>query len=291
MAKDLSESLFDAVKALIDADTGAGGLLNSTGSQYVRKVIQKDNANYDGRVDVYPSLVIDILPESENSAFGSSATSDRATCIVKIEVVSKRDPGRAVQNAVNDRMRTVLSRVAPSGTDWAFTKLSRVRGYQGRASGTELRYVHEYAVRGRSGSTADVAGISASVTLTATNDTSGVTFTGEVVESTLRRQFQGVQRARDISERWSPDAYSGTVTIRGVLSSAATELPPRPSGEVATVTLTAFGSTARSYAGVVEDAVYDARAGAEPQAVLWRVRIGLFGDTNTDTGTESVATA
>jgi hypothetical protein len=289
LAKDMSESLYDALAALVAADTGAGGLANTTGSQYVRKVIQKSDPNYDGRLTVWPSLIVDVMPEAESHAFGSSYTSDRATSILRIEVVSKRDPKRAVQNAVNDRLRQILSRVALSGTDWAFSKAVRVRGHQSRDTGTEYHYVHEYAVRGRVGSTADVVGMSATVTVSG-GDFTGVTFSGEVVQSALRRQYNPVQRSHDLVDRWSPEAYSGTLTVRGVLSGSASAIPPRPAGTAVTVTLAAFTGVDYVLDGVVEESQFDARAGADPQVVSWRIRVGLLGDTNTNTGSEAWTT-
>lgn len=279
MAKDLSESIYDAFAALVAADTGAGGLSNSTGSQYVRKVIQRDDPNYDGRITVFPTLVVDVTAETEDYLFGSTYSSDRATAILRIQIVSKRDPKRAVQNAVNQRVREILSRVQLNSTDWACSKAVRLRGQQVQVTGTEYHYVTEYAIRARVGSVADAVGATATVSLTNTADTSGVTFTGEVIQSNLQRQYVGVQRARDITERWSPGVYTGTITVRGVLSTAASEIPPQPSGATVDVTITAFGTTAQTVTGVVEDSSYAPGSGVAGQTVVWRIRVGLFGDT------------
>lgn len=145
---DLSEAIFAGLNALYVADSGAGGLANSTGDQYVRQFVQEGDPNYDrDGARAWPAVKVSVV-ENEDAAF-SLSSSDRNNAMIEMHVFTLRDQGRSKQNAVNDRIRGVYhTSLLATQTGWTqFSPLIRLRGFQAPSSGTEYHYVHQYTVR------------------------------------------------------------------------------------------------------------------------------------------------
>lgn len=148
---DLSEALFTSLLALKTADTGAGGLNNTSATAYVAQFVQEDDASLSPeRAGFPPMIVVDILENDDQPWLAASAYS-LVGVTVRMTVYTWRDPGRSKQNAINKRMLTVFDGITPATqTGWNFGPLMRAGGQQVGTDRTRLVYVHEFVVRAAS---------------------------------------------------------------------------------------------------------------------------------------------
>lgn len=143
----LEGDLYSAIQAAYAADSGAGGLANSTGNQYVRPTDFKRFDDSDERNNGnWPMIEIDVSGSGEDDAFGRG----RALIYGRAYLTFKRDGVSAMfakVDAVEDRFRTLYHRnqLTASAT-WAWSTLTINRVVRGPATGNELKRVVEFQV-------------------------------------------------------------------------------------------------------------------------------------------------
>ena len=116
--------IITAVIAAINADTGAGGLLNTASTAYVREVTRKDDPNGDRAASNWPSIEVSCSNESAMDPFGSGAY----MADVRIRITTDMDTGFTNHDAVCARLRTVLHRVTfTAGSTYGFSAFRIVR--------------------------------------------------------------------------------------------------------------------------------------------------------------------
>ncbi len=117
-----------SVKAAIAADSGVGGLSNSTSAAYVRFVGEARDPEYGlDRSMNYPYILIDVVDDPYHS-FELAESSDAypgqgSRVTVRLNIYTDRDQGSANMNSVMARVRRVFSNftLAPSG-GWSYSR-------------------------------------------------------------------------------------------------------------------------------------------------------------------------
>lgn len=145
---DLAGSIFIALKAIFDADTGAGGLNEATDTGVkVRHFIRRGDPNFEvDRTYNWPMLVVEVA-NTEDRAFGGR----HANVNIRMHLFTNRDANTSdftIQDAVGSRMYALFDGAAV-GTQGGFTfaPLNQLRDFQAPSSGTELHRVFEYSLR------------------------------------------------------------------------------------------------------------------------------------------------
>jgi hypothetical protein len=136
---------YTKIQAAYAADSGAGGLANSTGNQYVRSTDFRRADDADDRNNLnWPMIEIDVSASAEDDAFGLG----RARVYGRAIVTVKRDQGSLMftkMDAVTTRFRVLFHRnQLASSTDWAWSPLTITRVMRGPVSGTEAKRVIEF---------------------------------------------------------------------------------------------------------------------------------------------------
>lgn len=223
---DLSEAVFTSIDAIRAADTGAGGLNEANGVALVNKMVLRDDANYgEDRADYWPHLMVDVIERSDTT-WGTVNSRDTEQVFVRITLRTQRDPGRAKQNAVSARMRTVFDGVIPAAqTGWFFGVLTLERGYQVRATGNVLVYVQEYSIR--AGVTAaEVTGRQTSLTFTGSDGAAiGSTMYGQSIDEDTQVVMAKVDHFDDAGERLTRQDFQGTINAVFTMSSMSPVIP------------------------------------------------------------------
>jgi hypothetical protein len=134
---DSTQAKYDAIRALIAADTGTGGLSNTASTAYVRDVAREGTQQRTFSPGA-PYIIIDPGNPADQSPLAAS-TFDVST--VNIHCFFDRDNDRdfSRESAVINRLRTRLANVTPttSGTtpdQWAFTSIRWLRSFNAPAS-------------------------------------------------------------------------------------------------------------------------------------------------------------
>jgi hypothetical protein len=144
---DLATSIFTAIEALYSADTGDGGLNESSDSStaVVRHFIRRGDATHEGdRTSNWPAVVVDVMCNEQRSF-----SNRHADVLVRIHVYAERtNLGFTVQSAVNSRIVTLLDGVAMSAqSPFSFSVFTYLRHFQAPTTERELHYVHEFTLR------------------------------------------------------------------------------------------------------------------------------------------------
>ena len=116
--------IINAVMNAISADTGTGGLANTSSSAYVRGLHRKDDPQGDRAAGNWPFVEVECSNESAMDPFGSGAYMAE----VRIKIKTDMDTGFSTRDAVCARLRTVLHRVVlTAGATYGFSAFRIVR--------------------------------------------------------------------------------------------------------------------------------------------------------------------
>lgn len=145
----MSASIWTALKAKFEGDTGSGGLNENSDSSNarVRHFVRMGDPNFDGSQSrSWPAIIVEIFV-NESRVFGTR----RSEAIVRMHLYTDRDANTAdftLQNAVADRMYVLFdgSTLTSQGTT-EFSLLNQLRDFQAPSSGRELHRVFEYSVQ------------------------------------------------------------------------------------------------------------------------------------------------
>lgn len=142
----LSGDLYTAIYNAFAADTGAGGLRNATGNQYVNPVESFDRwGDKDDRNNQqWPTVNVHVGNTNEDDAFERG----RAVVVGRFDVRVKRDYGEFAKiDAVTTRIRTLYHRATlTASTDWAWSPIVILREFDGPVSGNEIGRIVEFRV-------------------------------------------------------------------------------------------------------------------------------------------------
>jgi hypothetical protein len=116
--------IITAVINAINADTGAGGLMNTSSAAYVRDLTRDDDPNGDRAASNWPSVIVSCSSQSSMDPFGSGAY----MADVRLRIKTDMDTGFTNLDAVCARLRTVLHRVTfTAGSTYGFSAFRIVR--------------------------------------------------------------------------------------------------------------------------------------------------------------------
>jgi len=143
----LEGDLYTAIQTAYAADSGAGGLANSTGNQYVRSTDFKRFDDSDERNNGnWPMIEIDVSAAGEDDAFSRG----RAMVYGRAYLSFKRDGVAAMFSkidAVLDRFRALYHRnQLTASASWAWSPLTISRVIRGPVSGNEAKRIVEFQV-------------------------------------------------------------------------------------------------------------------------------------------------
>lgn len=100
-----------AVEAVVDADTGAGGLSNTSSSAYCPTTFRDDDPNGERTLSNWPALSWSVPAISAMDAFGAGAYMAELRFDIKVD----QDPGFTRHDAIVQRLRTLFHRNQLSG--------------------------------------------------------------------------------------------------------------------------------------------------------------------------------
>lgn len=129
---EATEAIFTQFKAMIDADTGAGGLSNSTGNQYVRGGVVRETDRRSAATSNRPDLVVSVVPvETGVEASGRTVQAYTRASIRVDRDSSPSVAGAAEADAIEDRLVTLFNGVtlAAGSTGWAFSTMTYLRTF------------------------------------------------------------------------------------------------------------------------------------------------------------------
>lgn len=150
---DLAAALFTGLSALFTADTGSGGLNESsdTSSARVRHFVRRGDPNYEvDHPGNWPMVVCDINV-TEARVFANR----RTDAIIRMHLYAQRDSGTSdltIQNGASGRITELFdgaqmaSQVFRQTSTVTFTILNELRNFQAPSSGTQLHHVFEFSV-------------------------------------------------------------------------------------------------------------------------------------------------
>jgi len=148
---EAGEVIIQGATALITADSGTGGLSNSSSTGYLRdttfRVGTPDRSQWRPRLGMEVVKCVDITP------FGAASGFEVYDVVLRCHVWTARDSGFSIQGRIVSRLWYLLNRVAPSSINdsdemvytWYFQKFQRGRGIQAPAEDTELHYVADFS--------------------------------------------------------------------------------------------------------------------------------------------------
>lgn len=133
--------LFDALKAVYDADTGSGGLKNSSATAFVRQFTREDDPDARDANQQTPRVLVSIPSIPEEDTF----TRGRAIVFGRFIVVTERDRGFTEMDPVLDRLRSQYHRASlTASSSWSWSPFNIRRTAVAPASGSEMRRVIEW---------------------------------------------------------------------------------------------------------------------------------------------------
>lgn len=227
---DLSEALYTSLLALKAADSGSSGLTNSSSTANVHQFVLQDDPNLAPERGGYsPSIIVDIR-EADDQPWILASKFSVLSVVVRMKVLTFRDPGRSIQDDINERIRAVFDGVTPSSqTGWTFGPLMRVQGAQSGTDRTKLSYDHEFVLRATTTANVELIGAQASVTFAGTEGTAiGSTLIGQVTD------FKHYEAETWDTTPWSFTGEKSATALWGcaleVAFTAASMTPPVPSG-------------------------------------------------------------
>ena len=126
---EAGEASYLQVKALMDGDTVAGGLTNTSSSAYIRGGTAR--FGNPGRTRTRPFADIEVIDEEKSR----EQAGRQFDAMIRIRITSDRDKQRdsseTDEEAIEGRLATVLNGVSPAtgSTGWNFSVMSRLRSY------------------------------------------------------------------------------------------------------------------------------------------------------------------
>lgn len=142
----LHDAIHDGLKSVYTADTGSGGFNASSGNARVQFWERYDDVGHSlDRIKGYPTVLTEVVGESMRDPFGSLT----AMCVVRVHLLTRRDPSPVVQSAIVLRLRTtngLRDRVLDTANGWTFGPIKVLRQVKGPASGAHLHTVVEFQV-------------------------------------------------------------------------------------------------------------------------------------------------
>ena len=144
---DLATSIFAAFEALFTADTGSGGLNESTDSSdaKVRHFIRRGDPTFElDRTSTWPVVGVESLIGEQRSF-----SNRHADVLVRMHVYVQLDNnGFAILSAVNSRIVAVYDGANMSAqSPFSFSVITYQRHFQAPSTEREFHYVHELSVR------------------------------------------------------------------------------------------------------------------------------------------------
>lgn len=128
--------LFTAIYAIFAADSGSGGLANSSANAYLRGgMFDSDDPHFNRENTNWPFVIVDI-DTTNYDQFGKAGY----TAEIKFECHFDRDTmsTTTVKNAVMGRLYMQYHRVAPSqSTNWQFSPIVFRRDFDGPGDGKD----------------------------------------------------------------------------------------------------------------------------------------------------------
>lgn len=137
---DAVEAISSALETALAADSGAGGLLNSTGNQYLRGSYVR--AGDIRKTENTPFLEYAIVPTER----GLEQLTRDVDALVRCTIESDRHLGFAIPNAVEERLITLLTTTAFTASGWTFSTVKIVRpAFQTGETSNRIRHTVESA--------------------------------------------------------------------------------------------------------------------------------------------------
>lgn len=129
------------MEAVYTADTGSGGLANSSSPAYLLGGWWREDDPRDRTLNV-PRVEVSIAGESIFMAAGK----DHGKAIVRLHIYAKRDAGWDAIGSIDRRLWTLFHRVAltDSNNYWTFAPLARIRSTPAPATTDLLHQVVEF---------------------------------------------------------------------------------------------------------------------------------------------------
>lgn len=139
---DAVEAIYSAWKAHFDADSGAGGLRNTSGNQYVVGGMFRDGDPQITRNNT--RIEVSIVPIEADAELGAR----HIEATVRNRIVTKRDLGFARQNAVEKRLiARFKDSTSLTATGWSFSPPVLLRpAFQSEIGSDELAAIVEFIV-------------------------------------------------------------------------------------------------------------------------------------------------
>ena len=136
------EATYTSFAAGVTGDSGAGGLSNSSGDQYVREIFRETDRRAAGTHNM-PAISVSVVPQE----IGHEASGRSFQALVRATVIADRDRGVAEEDAIVDRAVNLFNGVAlaAGSTGWTFTTMTYLRTAQIH-DGKFLRPVVEFQV-------------------------------------------------------------------------------------------------------------------------------------------------
>lgn len=141
------QAAYDALAALVTADTGATGLNNTASLNHLWGGFTR--VGDPERVRVLPFIEFEVAGEREQDAMSTN----RADMVVRLHLFTDRNVMyrttlQGNQNTLVTRMRAVFHGVTPSTSGgWNFNKIYRTSAVQAASSETEGHWVETYLLR------------------------------------------------------------------------------------------------------------------------------------------------
>ena len=116
--------IITAVLNAIAADTGSGGLSNTSSTAYVRNTWREDDPNGERTGGNWPMIEVSCSNESSMDPFGSGAY----MADVRLKIKTDMDTQFTNHDAIRARLRTILHRVVlTAGSTYGFSAFRIVR--------------------------------------------------------------------------------------------------------------------------------------------------------------------
>jgi hypothetical protein len=115
------EALATGIYNIATADTGTGGLLNSS-----TPLITGFYTNWAGQGIVMPYVTLELVSEVETKVFATAPRS--LEFIVQFSIWTPFENGTATGQGIADRLRTLYDRIAPTVSGFTASQMMRLGG-------------------------------------------------------------------------------------------------------------------------------------------------------------------
>lgn len=148
---DPASSIFAGLSALYTADTGSGGLNETSGAALVRHFVRRGDPNFEMNTQHnWPMVIVEVFT-SESRQFANR----RIESIIRMHLYTDRDANTSsftTQNAVSSRITalydgTIMSQASFDATHTiTYSELNQLRDFQAPATDKELHLVIEFSL-------------------------------------------------------------------------------------------------------------------------------------------------